>query len=85
MLGTQDVHSSIRRSGELEYNDGIVFDHRGLYVDLDPMILLVETLTIQLRLPPVDLYPRTRRRQKHIWTTWTTTFWITRSVNGSTN
>jgi exonuclease III len=39
MLGTARVHSSIRRSGALEYNDGIVSDHRGLYVDLDPMLL----------------------------------------------
>jgi hypothetical protein len=39
MLGTARVHSSIRHSGALEYNDGIVSDHRGLYVDLDPMIL----------------------------------------------
>jgi hypothetical protein len=39
MLGTQDVHSSIRHSGALEYNDGIVSNHRGLYVDLDPKIL----------------------------------------------
>jgi hypothetical protein len=39
MLGTQHVHSSIRCSGALEYNDGIVSDHWGLYVDLDPKIL----------------------------------------------
>jgi hypothetical protein len=39
MLGTQHVHSSIRHSGALEYNDGIVSDHQGLYVDLDPKIL----------------------------------------------
>ena len=36
MLGTARVYSSIRRSGALEHNDGIVSDHRGLYVDLDP-------------------------------------------------
>jgi hypothetical protein len=39
MLGAQHVHSSIRCSGALEYNDGIVSDHRGLYVDLDPKTL----------------------------------------------
>jgi hypothetical protein len=39
MLGTQHVHSSIRHSGALEYNDGIVSDHQGLYIDLDPKIL----------------------------------------------
>jgi hypothetical protein len=39
MLGTQHVHSSIRHSGALEYNYGIVSNHRGLYVDLDPTIL----------------------------------------------
>jgi hypothetical protein len=39
MLGTARVHLSIRCSGALEYNDRIVSDHRGLYVDLDPMIL----------------------------------------------
>lgn len=30
---------SVQRSGALEYNDGIVSDHRGLYVDLDSAIL----------------------------------------------
>jgi hypothetical protein len=39
MLGTVRVHLSIRCSGALEYNDGIVSDHWGLYIDLDPMIL----------------------------------------------
>jgi hypothetical protein len=39
MLGTQHVHSSIRCSGALEYNDGIVSDHQGLYVNLDPKTL----------------------------------------------
>jgi hypothetical protein len=62
MLGTARVHSSIRRSGALEYNDGIVSDHRGLYVDLDPMILFGGILMIQLRYPLVDLPPRTRKR-----------------------
>jgi hypothetical protein len=39
MLGTARVHLSIRCSGALEYNDGIVSNHWGLYIDLDPMIL----------------------------------------------
>jgi hypothetical protein len=39
MLSTARVHLSIRRSGALEYNDGIVSDHWGLYINLDPMIL----------------------------------------------
>jgi hypothetical protein len=39
MLGTPRVHSSVRRRGALEYNDGIISDHRGLYVDLDPTVL----------------------------------------------
>lgn len=39
MLGTQHVQTCIRRRGALEYNDGIVSDHRGLYVDLDPVML----------------------------------------------
>jgi hypothetical protein len=39
MLGTPRVHSSVRRRGALEYNDGIISDHRGLYVDLNPTVL----------------------------------------------
>jgi hypothetical protein len=35
----QQIQTSVHQSGALEYNDGIVSDHRGLYVDLDPVIL----------------------------------------------
>jgi hypothetical protein len=37
MLGTQRIQTSVCGCGSLEYNDGIVLDHRGLYVDLDPV------------------------------------------------
>jgi hypothetical protein len=81
MLGSQHVHSSIRCSGALEYNDGIVSNHRALYVDLDPKILLGGNTD-----DPVTASSREmKRRQKHIWTTWTSIFWIIRSANGSTN
>jgi hypothetical protein len=39
MLGMQQIQTSVCQSGALEYNDGIVSDHQGLYVDLDPVIL----------------------------------------------
>jgi hypothetical protein len=39
MLGTPRVNSSVRHRGALEYNDGIISNHRGLYVDLDPTVL----------------------------------------------
>ncbi len=39
MLGSQQVHSSICQSGTLEYNNRILSDHWGLYVDLDPVTL----------------------------------------------
>jgi hypothetical protein len=39
MLGTPQIQTSVHQSGALEYNDGILLDHRGLYVDLDPVIL----------------------------------------------
>ena len=35
MLGSQRVRDCVLRCGALEYNNGIVSDHRGLYVDLD--------------------------------------------------
>ena len=38
-LGTPRVHSSVRRRGALECNDGVTPDHRGLRVDLDPTAL----------------------------------------------
>ncbi len=31
------MKSCVKHRGALEYNDGIVSDHQGLYVDLDPV------------------------------------------------
>ena len=45
ILGTERVLESARRRGALAYNDGIVSDHRGLFVDFDPSILLGGTAT----------------------------------------
>jgi hypothetical protein len=39
MLQRQQIQTSVHQSGALEYNDGILLDHQGLYVDLDPVIL----------------------------------------------
>jgi len=39
MFGSQQAKDSIRRCGALAYNDGIISDHRGLFLDLDPMVL----------------------------------------------
>ena len=39
MLGTQRPRDSIRRRGALAYNDGIISDHRGLFIDFDPAFL----------------------------------------------
>jgi len=39
MFGSQRAKDSIRRRGALAYNDGIISDHRGLFLDLDPMVL----------------------------------------------
>jgi hypothetical protein len=35
MFGTQWIQMCVQQQGALEYNDGIVSDHRGMYVDLD--------------------------------------------------
>lgn len=39
MLGTSWIRICVQRRGALEYNDGIVSDHRGLYVDLDAAVV----------------------------------------------
>lgn len=39
MLGTSWIRTLVQRRGALEYNDGIVSDHRGLCVDLDAAVL----------------------------------------------
>jgi len=39
MFGSQRAKDSIRRCGALAYNDGIISDHRGLFLDLDPTVL----------------------------------------------
>jgi hypothetical protein len=39
MLGMHKVKSCVKRRVALENNDGIVSDHRGLYIDLDPATL----------------------------------------------
>jgi hypothetical protein len=35
MFGTPWIQTCVQCRGALEYNDGIVLDHRGMYVDLD--------------------------------------------------
>jgi hypothetical protein len=35
MFGTPWIQTCVQRRGALEYNDGIVSDHHGMYVDLD--------------------------------------------------
>jgi hypothetical protein len=39
ILGTERPLQSLCRRGALAYNDGIVSDHRGLFVDFDPLLL----------------------------------------------
>jgi hypothetical protein len=39
ILGTERPLQSVRHCGVLAFNDGIVSDHRGLFIDFDPTIL----------------------------------------------
>jgi hypothetical protein len=39
ILGTERLLQSVCRRGALAFNDGIVSDHRGLFLDFDPTIL----------------------------------------------
>jgi hypothetical protein len=35
MLGTPKIRECVQHRGALEYNDGIVSDHRGMFIDLN--------------------------------------------------
>jgi hypothetical protein len=45
ILGTEHALQSVHRRGALAYNDGIVSDHRGLFVDFDPTTLFGGSFT----------------------------------------
>jgi hypothetical protein len=47
ILGTQQFQEAWRSYGSLEYNNGITSDHRGLFVDFDPVTLFAGQLKSQ--------------------------------------
>ena len=68
MLGSPRIRDCIRHQGALEYNKGIISDHRGLFIDLDPLQLFGGNTHDPVAASLRGFTSKTRRRSRSIST-----------------
>jgi hypothetical protein len=67
MLGTSRICMCVQRCGALEYNDGIVSNHRGLYVDQDTAALFGGATDDQIAASLQGFTLKNKKKTKKYW------------------